>query len=247
MIYTASAYTMKTLIVTLAACMIGCASSREMTSTWRTGEEPKNPGVYLPEQRVSVEVRNDDRYVYVAIEFADRRRQILMQGLTVWIDPAGGQERTFGIRYPLGMMATGRPPETDAAPEAMPDFQSMITGELEILGPSEGEQRRMSVGEAGRLSVSIDEQKGSVSYRARIPMADSGVHPSAIGCRPGATIGLGIEIAGRSERPGGVRRSRPEGMAGRRGAGGSEYPGRPDRRPEPLEFWIKVKLADRPS
>ena len=62
--------------------------------------------------RLLVGVMNDGTDLYLCLGTEDRglRRQVLLQGLTLWIDPDGGTKKAFGIHFPLGI----RPADTFA-------------------------------------------------------------------------------------------------------------------------------------
>jgi hypothetical protein len=57
---------------------------------------------------ITAAVANDDRFLYLVLSTADAmaRRQIMRQGLIVWFDPAGGDKKHFGIKFPVGMPVT---------------------------------------------------------------------------------------------------------------------------------------------
>ena len=50
---------------------------------------------------------NDSMSLYLCLVSSDPNvsRQVLGRGFTLWFDPSGGKERTFGIRFPLGRMS----------------------------------------------------------------------------------------------------------------------------------------------
>jgi len=94
----------------LALALGGCR--QELPSTWRDREitiDGKNPdwagaeAYFSEEQGVKIGLANDDQYLYVYLATWHRQleRQVLMNGLTVWLDAKGGKGKTFGIQYPL--------------------------------------------------------------------------------------------------------------------------------------------------
>jgi len=104
-----------------------------------------------------------------------------------------------------------------------------------------------------------------VSYVFRIPLRSTDDDAVAVGGKPGQTIGLGVESAplpeprggegmrggpsgggpgpGGGPPPGGGRGGRGGGGLGGRGGGPS---GERPARPEPVDFWAKVKLSPAP-
>jgi hypothetical protein len=68
---------------------------------------------------------NDQQNLYVCLVVTDpyKRAQILRGGLTLWFDPKGGQEKTFGIKFPMGMQAGPRPTRPEGRPETQPQME----------------------------------------------------------------------------------------------------------------------------
>jgi hypothetical protein len=62
---------------------------------------------FLDGERTVIGIRNDAENLYLCLSSSDPNieRQVLGRGLTVWFDPAGGEAKTFGLRFPLGMKA----------------------------------------------------------------------------------------------------------------------------------------------
>ncbi len=91
---------------------IGC-SSLELKSEWRDreiavdGDNSDWLGAmyYFEGTNVSVGILNDADSVYICMIAEDRfmRTQVMAQGFTIWFDPTGGKEKTFGIKFPIGM------------------------------------------------------------------------------------------------------------------------------------------------
>ena len=60
--------------------------------------------------RLSIAVKNDDQYLYLALLTSDTPTalQVLNQGLVVWFDIEGRSRKRLGIQYPMGRAAGGR-------------------------------------------------------------------------------------------------------------------------------------------
>lgn len=102
-----------------AVALYGCMQS-ELASRWLDREitiDGKNPewagaeAYYDEDQGIKIGLFNDESnlYVYLATWHRQLEMQILSNGLTIWFDPKGGTEQTFGIAYPLKRMRTGAP------------------------------------------------------------------------------------------------------------------------------------------
>src|SRR5262249_60643297 len=97
----------------------------------------------------------------------DVERQIRLEGLTVWFDPAGGKEKAFGLRFPLGFLH-GQGPDAGGVPAPPPPSGGEDSADTP---PSEGEEGRRPGGmERGTRMLQILE----AGRRARRLMAVPG-------------------------------------------------------------------------
>lgn len=252
---------MTSLFVSLAGC-----GSMEYAGTWRSRDitidgrqtEWENLLTRLEDQPIMFGVVNDSNFLYLILQTSDRptMRQLMFRGLTVWFDRTGGDEKRFGIHYPLGIQGMEmRMPPRDREAEPNRDENPFMrmpvdTTEIEILGPMENERHRMSVIELREIRAKFQIVEGTFIYELQIPLADIGADPYAIGTSPGGIIGVGLETGERMERPAGGEGMMPpqggEGRGDRRGRGGMEGPpggGRMGMQSSPLNVWGTVRLA----
>lgn len=254
------------------------SKATDLNSMWKNRDitidgidnEWEDTRVYLKDADASVSVLNDSEFVYVSFVTAKEEtiRQATAMGLILWFDAAGGKDKTFGIRFPLGMMESGMTPPRDFSEEGSDEERAAdraerfkkSTLEMEILGPGEDDARRVQVatleGIEARASLSADK----LVYELKIPIVKSDLHPFAIGAKPGERIGMGIETpeidrdAMRERIGGGGREGGPPGggmpgggmSGGRHGGGmhgGGTRGGSGFERPKPLKVWTKVQLA----
>ncbi len=249
----------------------GCGS-QEFKSHWRErevtidGRNTEWSGFLSPldDKGTSAGVLNDDKFLYLAIVTSNPQlqRQINRLGLTVWFDQKGGEDKKFGIHYPVGIAGferrneagdadepAGREPEREAAQNA--------SSEVEIIGPSEADRHEMTLAETGGIEARFNQVKDTLVYELKVPLRDDGTHPFAIGTTAGATIGIGAETvlpqAVRQPSEGSMEGGRGGGYGGRggfggrggRGGRGGGFGGRSPSgsRPEPFNAWAKVTLA----
>jgi hypothetical protein len=188
---------------------------------------------YFDEQRVTLGIRNDDRYLYLCVNSTDTSllMRALVQGLEVWVDPKGGQARTFGIRYPLGV----REMDFDIGHEG----RRFEPGELARKYAGAPDELRVFIGPdkshlakpgEGGIQVAMGRRADDLSCELRIPLSVSEGEPLAIGARPGAMIGIGFVIpeAGRGGFRGPMASppdDRPRGDDGGGEPGGDEGDG----------------------
>jgi len=231
--------------VFLAVVLFGCAEP-DLESNWLDREitiDGKNPewagaeAYYSEEQGIKIGFFNDehDLYVYLAMWHRQDRMQVLMNGLTVWFDEAGGRGKTFGIEYPLQrrMEASefpmrergfrGGAPGARGEAHGFPDslgtqgndpkmLADMLVGArsiLEILCPAEGAPRSVSLPDSSGLGVAamIGIVNRTLIYELKVPLQRTGESSCAIDAKPGQRIGIGF-IVGKRERR---NVERPEG------------------------------------
>lgn len=199
---------------------------------------------------------NDDKYLYLSFAVSDRvlQRQVALGGLTVWFDRAGGEDESFGIRYPIDPdisdpRSDRRRPALDQAfgKDSLPAFPEKFSDELEILGPAEEDRLRVRKGENGGIDAALSYSGGLLVYEMKIPLRGDVAGHDAIGAAPGSEVGVGIETARGGIPGGGAPMIDPEesgGHAGMRGGMGGMGPrARMEGRDEPVELWARVRLA----
>ena len=196
---------------------------------------------------LSVAAANDGQFLYLAIRTSDpgTRRMIERQGLVVWIDAKGKKDRSSvcttrkrpRCRRPAtdssdgraaraaagtaGAAAARRPAaqEGQAQPRGPPPIRSP-TGRwqhMEIVGPGKNDKRDLMLDHVPGIQVKVGDQEGVLTYELRVPLQATSDAPYAIGVKPGAVIGLGLETP-KIERP-----RRPGGFGGGfSGRGGGE-------------------------
>ncbi len=250
----------------------GCNSTR-FTSRWRDRDitvdgslkEWGESLMQIEDTPSMVGFMNDSAYLYCAFVTSDHalQRQIAYRGLKVWFDAKGDDGKTFGILFPLGA-ASPQPPPTDGEwnsdpEEAIREHLSAESNEAEILGPSDQTPRRVNLLQSKTIALKMTLANGNLSYELKIPLSVMGADDDyAIGTSAGATIGIGLETAPRSEHPEGE--SRPEGGGGvpsggtggghgggrgggHRGGGGGSSRGSSTGQSKPLDVWAKVQLV----
>jgi len=241
-------------------------STLQLESTWKErdialdgkGGDWLGAKYYFEDSAISVGLINDERYLYVSMmtENPMVRAQIMQQGLTVWLDPKGGKNKTFGIKYPLGRRGDEQEGETidpqkmmdeEAREEMMEKFKEAMS-ELEVLGPAERILAKMDIEEAKGIIVKLRDAAGTFVYELRVPLSSGSEYPYAVGVEAGDMIGVGFlspklemrrpaDTRGRGPMPGG-------GMGGPGGPGGMPVMGSMGRfMPGQLKIWAKVQLA----
>jgi hypothetical protein len=250
------------LILALSAC-----GTIDIASAWRASEivVDGRAGDWGGHLRViektpfAVGVLNDGDHLYVCLraDAAAGAAGIDRTGMTVWIDPKGGNQKFLGVHYPIGMDFGGFPPENkpvsdpsmgerrdrprEGNPPEMPE-------DVEILGPGRDESTRLKRGELKGIEVALAGSPGGYVYELKIPLKKSENPPFAVEVSPAGIVGIGFEPG---EAMGGMMGNR--GMGGMGGMGGrSGMPGGPAGMGgvpsgmgggESFKAWLKVTLA----
>jgi len=105
--------------------VLGCGKA-ELESRWRDREVAIDGSsadwdgalVSINDGAMDVGLLNDDQNLYICLVAATRDDQIQMMahGFTIWFDPDGGTEKTFGIRFPGGLVSSGQKKRGQAPP-----------------------------------------------------------------------------------------------------------------------------------
>ena len=194
-------------------------------------------------------IQNDDDYLYLSLSTRNVESigSIMRAGLIIWVDAAGGKEKTFGIRFPLGlsMDETGdRRLGQGAAADRVRIERS--TREVEIIG-ADGQAIRRRKDSIPGIAAAVEADQGVLTYEIQLPLAHTDGVLYAIGTKPGQKIGVGIAtpddfVVNAAQQPGfgGLPGGR---MASAEGRG---YQGVPQRGFGISTFkeWMLVTLAE---
>ena len=257
-------------VILLVLTHAGCGTF-ELNSLWRQntvtidGKTSDWLGLltYIEDANISVGIINDEDYLYICLIAEDNflQSQVIRQGLTLWLDPEGGKGKSFGIKFPLGMMAVRPPRDKSEAPEKRriprQDFDpssrenlDITFKEMEILGPNEEILERIKLENIQGIEAQFKSGSGLMAYEIKIPLKATPDFIYAIRTQSGKTIGIGFETpkldrANMSrETPSKMGRSGSIGgrdsMGGRGGRGGRSGM---QPRMERLNVWILTILA----
>jgi hypothetical protein len=215
-----------------AVLVVGCGQ-RPVDSIWRDREitidgrdtEWHGARVILEDASVGFGIINDADYLYLTLSVSDPaiQAQILRQGFTVWLDAHGGKSESFGVRFPLGLMAmkgSGDQGDVSGLTDQetgfgdLPPFMDQGLGrggkmtraqleslyerataqqEAQIIGPRRDQVRRVLVAESGGILLATRYERGRLVYELRAPLASASQRPVGLGAAPGARIGVGFE------------------------------------------------------
>ncbi len=236
-------------LAALAGAM-GCGGE-QLQSRWRDravvvdGSSADWDGAMIPfeEENLGVGVMNDDEFLYLCLVATDRadQMQILTGGLTLWVDPAGGKDKAFGIRYPVGGRPEGAEPGARGGRGAgrepgergerglgretgergdPPDLDSLLVRfsppeRLEIRNGEDELMESYPLDATPGLEARIGSENGALVCELKIPLEATADRPFAVAATKGR-VGLGLETV-EIERP---KMQRPDGMMGGGPGGG---------------------------
>jgi hypothetical protein len=253
----------------------GCSSTQQLASKW--SERPiridgnlrdwSDSTTFAEKDGVRYAVMNDGNFLYLCLLSSKPGlgRQIMARGMTVWFDPNGGDKKTIGIRFPVGMGGMGRqemsarPPEDEqgrrGAREQGLDREPL--NDFEYLGPGENDRQRVARLQGQGVELHLTATQERFLYELKIPLQYSSQHPYSIETHAGGNIGIGVESNTAQRMPEEMRPS--EGTEGGRpgmgaGRGGGRMPGGMGRGGQTratapssinFNFWSHVQLAEK--
>ena len=142
---------------------------------------------------------NDAQNLYIAIRIDDSRSigQAVLRGLEVWMDPVGGEQTHYGVKYPLG--AEGRAGRLLNRGREAGNMESALSAvlasqsEIEIMGPGKGDIRRRALSGTDGMTVSSSIKKRVFGWEIRVPLGTSDNGGLSIDAEPGSEVGVRIK------------------------------------------------------
>jgi len=262
----------KVICILLAALVAVSCGGKELKSQWKDreividGQTPEWYGAvtYLKDDKVSVGLMNDAEFLYVSFTASDRetQMQVLARGASLWFDPDGGNDRVFGVRFPLGLVEAGAPmPGMGMDRETPPEPHELVAAyqrpdvEMEILH-ADDDPIRLKVIESPRIDVAVSDVQGVLVYELKVPLRDL---PHGIGAEAGATIGVRFQtqeidreqlreqMMAQGGTPPGGGRGDMGGRGTKRGGMGEGMGGPHPDIPDPIDVSARVILASPES
>jgi hypothetical protein len=262
-------------VALLFVCRMALADEKpEVASRWRIAEikvdgsdaEWAEAITYLEKEKLGFGLKNDSSDLYICLKF-DRaiQRQAMMFGFTLWFDPAAKNKKTFGVRFPIGMMnfesnfMLEPMAPMDEGGERQKQFAAMLR-EVEVLGPDKDDRNRFVAGSSFGIQAATFDSPAGLVCELKIPLQSAPGRPYAIAAALGQTLSVGFEM-GELDRDKMRERMGREGgpFGGGRPLGGmppgggtrGRFPGgRPEggppggmKMPSAFKVWMQVNLA----
>jgi len=186
----------------------------QLTSAWRDmdiiiegdSSEWQEHLFYNKDKNISIGLLNDDEAVYLCLVTRDAnlKKQVIGGGLILWLDSEGGKHKTFGIKYPIGLIEKGVPPRklTRGMREADDQFtdekmslyfDQTFTG-LQVLTKRGRESNFYTLNEvkAKGLEIKASIKNDVLTYELKVPFNfDAGI--ASLSLDVAAPLGVGLE------------------------------------------------------
>jgi len=207
---------------------------------------------------------NDADYLYLCLSTDDEQlqRQALIGGLSLWFDPAGGEQRVFGVRYPVGMADAAQefaqrpdgPPDPDQVSEMQAQFHARAAESLDqvvLLGVGSSVQK--DIPELSGVEVNSLLTSRGLIIELRVPLRSVTDSDLSLNLDQAATL-VGLELylpelqapprpEGRSGGGGGGRGGGMGGGGGRGGGRGRMSGGSPPASVDEVQLRIALPIA----
>lgn len=236
-----------------------------------SGAEWESARYFFDDEQVTVGLLNTESMLYVRVSTRDPRiqRELLAYGFTLWFSENGDKNKALGIRYPLGSQGDSTltfgnaPMKQGPASSHAETLIASIPHEIELFGPDKGQPSTVSSVEAAKYGIvcQIGNTKDNFVYELQYPLQRTEACPYGISVNQIRNLVIYFEtgkmIPVKTKQPDRKIRERDRGdirpgsglIGGPGGTGGMDQRNRMREgpgpiRPDPLEMWLKVNLAE---
>lgn len=198
----------------------GCGSAPQMQSDWHEKVSTTDGNDFewesnlhpVPEKKINVGFTNDDDFLYVRLTTDDLStiRQILKAGFIVWFNPASGNTKQFGIKYPLPGLPPDQLDRTAMDPDglnreprgeesSMANMEQWMLEQLQkqiefqIIDKHKKPITAIPLINREGISLKIDFEKGILAYQLQVPLKTSDNYSFAVGAKPGEKVEIKFE------------------------------------------------------
>jgi len=119
--------------------------------------------------------------------------QIMRAGFTVWFDASGGNDHSFGIRYPLARQGARSEFHPESDDEQIHIDLEQASLELEIVGAQKEDIQRFSTLDVPGIRVKIGRSQETLVYELRVPLKKTPHTPFALEVTSENRVGIGLE------------------------------------------------------
>ena len=255
----------------------GCAASSNMNSLWQNNEikidgdasEWNKSIQQIPDKKISIGFRNDDKFLYVCLVSEDRSKimMITRAGLIVWFEPESGAKNKFGIRYPIVTTLSTLIPTPEINREGGQGsnldkiFSKILEqqNEFQIINKDKFPLTALPIVNNEGIEVKLGYHSNQFVYELKVPLAVNADYSFAVDALPGEKIKVKFETeefsfeglrgagSGSGMPPGSGGKPQGGGGGGRPGGGGMRSPGMGgSNMMEPLNYTVEINLEASP-
>ena len=186
---------------------------------------------------------NTNLYVDIKVEDSGVENKILKQGMVIWLNMEGKQDKKLGVHFPIGSDNTGgrrrsNLTEDNFTPEGKPITPLMRATTIELIGFTNEQEKRFPADNPNSFKGSIKyDNDGNLVYRLLLPIAKLPIRNAkdGVGALPfNIAISYGDDPAANfanMSRPSSAGGAPPEMPAGGSGGGGGRSGGGGGGRP----------------
>jgi hypothetical protein len=262
------------VIVSSIFLINGCAAGSKMNSLWQNSEikidgdasEWSKSIQQIPDKKISLGFRNDDKFLYVCLASEDRLKimMITRAGLIVWFEPESGDKNKFGIRYPM-VITTSNPipmPEMNrSGGQGSTSLDNIINkmleqqNEFQIINKDKFPLTALPIVNNEGIEAKLGYRSNQFVYELKVPLATNTNFSYAVDALPGEKIKVKFEteefsFEGMHGAGGGGRMpsggGRHGGVAGRPGDGGMRPGMGGANMSEQLNYTVEINLETPP-
>jgi len=267
------------MIALLAGSVIffGCSSSAQINSGWNNigvkvdGDpaEWNTSGYIVKDEKVSLNFRNDDKFLYICLMTSDRSKvmQMTRSGFVVWFYPENNDEKIFGIKFPMQVSLLDKNEKQEfnkdlfRPDEMQTQFNKMIldANEFQVINEDKYPLNQYSIENNEGIKAKLGINSDRFIYELQVPIESQENYTYKVAVKPGDKVKVEFETleSENDEMPGsGMGKGMPPGGGGpgdTDDSGGNDSQG-PQRgggmrkgesgfsKPEPFNFTVELQL-----
>jgi len=194
----------------------GCGSSEQFISTWQNHEikingdpsEWKNSLHQIPDKKIFVGFKNDDKFLYLCLTTNDRAKvmQMLRAGFITWFEPVNDNYKPFGISFPqpnifsdqqeLRQSNLGIKNESSSQEENPDNFMNKMIiqqTQFEIVNKEKYPMMALPLINKEGIEVKLSIKDNFFVYELKVPLAVGNDYSYTAGVTPGNKIKVRFE------------------------------------------------------
>lgn len=179
-------------------CLAINAQNRSLNlSKWHDGDKiDKSDYQLIKKSKINCSISNDNDFIYMNLMVPDKlvSERILEEGLTIWVDMDGKQQKKMGIRFPLG--SENPLANKNHSAEKNNEAEDLISqaNTIELIGFISEQDRHFAAQNSDNFRGSVKYgPNGELFYRLLMPVSKLPLRNSRSG-NGAMPFNLGLEI-----------------------------------------------------